>query len=142
MPKKKRRLDPVHRAICAVSPIRIGAEWFKVTVFPEGEWKDDNDIRGVCDYANREIRIRSEQNVGPDAVDTLLHECLHAVINDRAFGKFDAEDIADRGKYADLGELFVKAAEQGLINLFMDNPKLLSLFVKWWNPLLRRKERK
>ena len=141
MPRKKVSPDSVHRSILAVSPIRFGAEWFRIRIVPETQWTDSEDCRGVCSYVDREIRIKAEQNQGPDALDTLFHECIHAVINDRAFGKFETDDIAQSAKYQDLGELFVKAAEQGLINLFLDNPKLLALFVKWWNPALRRKER-
>jgi hypothetical protein len=141
VPAKKPKPDPIHRAILAVSPVRVGAEWFKVRVISEDDWSDGDEFRGCIAYGDGEIRIRADQT-GFDAVDVLFHEVVHAVVGDRAHNKFESSDIADRGKYTDLGELFTRAAEQGLTNLFLDNPRLLALFVKWWSPLARKRSKK
>jgi hypothetical protein len=128
---KKFKLSAVQKAINRLSPIKFGPDFFTVRVIPPDEWTCGEDDIGCIHYSANTIHIKA---CGSDsqAIDTLFHECIHGVLSDRAFGKFQAVDIVQAATYNDLGEFFTKTTEVGLTTLFLDNPDLLKLLITNW----------
>lgn len=132
--KSKPRSKPprsIANEIRAVSPIKFGPKFFKVLVRPRSEWDCDDDHVGCIHFRESEIHILADRNAAFEMVDTLFHEALHGAV-----GLYIHYYKDNTKKYPE--EEFVSAAEVGFNGLFLDNPKLLALFVKYWNPTNRQ----
>lgn len=66
---------------------------------------------GLCDSENQRIHLMMETS-NATMLDTILHECLHGI---------------DFNMHLELSERQVHALATGLVALFLDNPKLVSL---------------
>lgn len=142
MPKAKTKFkfSVVQKEINRLSPIKFGADFFTLRVVPPDEWTCGDDSIGCIHYNTQAIHIKA---TGSDVqqLDTLFHECIHGVLSDRTSGKFDTGDVAQAATFSDIGEVFTKATEIGLIAIFLDNPDLLKLLVSNWRASARRKEK-
>jgi hypothetical protein len=138
--KTKFKFSVVQKEINRLSPIKFGPDFFTVRVVPPEEWKCGEDDIGCIHYSAHTIHIKAGES-DTQAIDILFHECIHGVLSDRAFGKFESADIVHAATYNDIGEFFVKTAEVGLTTLFLDNPDLLKLLVFNWRASARRKEK-
>ncbi len=137
MPRKARKSKPrkpaktITAEIEAVSPIKFGPKYFKVIVRSGKDWSCDEGNIGCIHFRESEIHVREDNNTPFEMVDILFHEVLHGACGlylhyyKDSVKKFTEED-------------FVSAAEMGFNGLFVDNPKLLTLFVKYWNPANRQ----
>ena len=69
------------------------------------------------EYINSENKIiYNSKQTPPELVNTILHELLHAIFEDRVVGL-----VSDRNE-----ETIVNALANGLMSVFVDNPQLLN----------------
>lgn len=103
-----------------VNPIRVSHKRYTVTTLEAYNKKNPNGkesakLLGVCDFDHTTIAIR--QSSDPDtAITTLFHEAIHAVL-------FDRKCVAS--------ERLICQTEDGLLDLFQKNPKLIRAILKY-----------
>lgn len=139
MPNKARKSKPrdpsqsVADEIRATSPIKIGPQFFKVELFHKEDWPEDPETYGVISFKGNYIRLQQDKELIPPThlIDTFFHEILHGCVACFAHHFRSSPDRMQEEK-------FVQATEVGLTALFLDNPGLLALFVKYWNPANRQ----
>ena len=90
--------------------IKIGLRTYTLEV-KDVVTNSDDVLWGLCDRASGKIEITQHHDL-PVMQDTLVHEVLHAVYDDRGLEKGDEE------------ERIVKALATGLVQVLVDNPKL------------------
>ncbi len=133
--KSKPRKSPrsVVDEIRATSPIRIGPQFFTVELYLGEDWPEDSDAFGVISFKGNYIRLRRDKEFfsSTQLIDTLFHEVLHGCV-----ACFAHQFRSHTNSMPE--EKFIQATEAGLTLVFMDNPKLLALFVKYWNPANRQ----
>ena len=99
-------------SIFNVEKVKIGGIYWDIVPLP-----DDEKALGTCSTPDRHrIRINHHQwnKANEDYIDTILHECLHAI---------SAMKMGTR----QLSEFQVSQVAEGLEELILENPK----FVKW-----------
>jgi hypothetical protein len=129
MPSRKskhNRLSSPAEEIRRQSPVKIGPKFFQLLVFPRENWPCEESSIGCIHYLENEIHVKEDLKNPCDMIDTLFHECVHGVVT--LFLQSNREG-SGRGKNE---EHYVSACEVGLTTLFLDNPGLLALFVKYW----------
>lgn len=106
---------------------KVSAFDYKVTVVDKiVDDEDGTESWGQIVYEDYEITVQKDQPSASIAVDTLLHELIHAVWHNT--------DL--RGEVgAKLEERIVRNLSSGLIALFRDNPQ----FLKWMHKRLTGK---
>lgn len=75
----------------------------------------DDDAFGNITYAQKRIKVADDQDEG-QVLDTLLHEILHGIIHGPNLLELERE----------LEEKVVKVLSGGLLQVFRDNPELIS----------------
>ncbi len=130
MPKVK--TDPARAAVLRCSPIKIGANYFHLEVVSDDVWQEGEDFIGKISFRRKKITVRDTAR-GYVLVDTVFHECLHAIWNE---GVLNLPDMS----HAKTQELIASAYESGLAALFLDNPRLLKLFNHYWQPSIRKRK--
>lgn len=95
--------------------IKVGAKIYTVKMV--------TDLKSAYDAArlyaqcnNAEQRLEFDPTVGGDAVGHVIHECLHAIVDQCQFPRLTGSQE----------EQIVKRLAHGLAALFVDNPGLMS----------------
>jgi hypothetical protein len=100
------------------SEIKVGTLTYKIEVVFGLLDEEGKEVSGICVFETQTIKIDGVAPSKAWVVDTLLHELLHAVWNERGLPKKANEERA------------VKTLGTGLLGLFQDNPKLLTWIKK------------
>jgi hypothetical protein len=112
---------PLSSYIGAPKTLKVGAFDYKVSQVPKLVNDDGTESWGQIVYEDYEITVQSLQPSPSVAVDTLLHELLHAVWH-------NTDLRGEIGK--NLEERVIRNLTSGLVALFRDNPQLLKWIVK------------
>lgn len=91
------------------SKVKIGVHTYQIVHKPR-IFHDGREVDGLCDYDNGKIYI-SEVTKGSRRIETLIHECLHA--------------IEDSYKI-NLGEARVNALAPAILALLTDNRRVFN----------------
>lgn len=91
----------------------LDADYALIPLSEEDQVSPDSD-QGIIDFRDRFIRF-VESHSTKDTADTIIHECLHGILN--AF-MYDPERIVDE-------ETLVCMLTRGIVLLMQDNPTLM-----------------
>lgn len=105
-----------HRVRGLPPTVRVGLQNYRIEMMDPSDERYE-DTLGYCWPDERVIRLKAEQREASDAVDTLIHEILHAT--------FYAFHIDPENPAGD--EATVHRLGTALATVFRDNPQLL----KW-----------
>jgi len=123
--RSKEQKSKIRKEIEALNPIKAGHRFFRVCVFSSADWPCNDDHCGCVHFETPEIHIK-DSGSPCEMADTLFHECIHTCIclflQAFRMGKEGADE-----------ESYVSAVEVGVTMLFLDNPKLLPFFSKYWS---------
>lgn len=89
--------------------VRIIGKTYDIVLSPKASMPNEY---GLCDSERQRIHVMVDAS-NATIIDTLLHECLHAI---------------DFSIHLELTERQVHATASGLAALFLDNPDLVNLF--------------
>lgn len=89
--------------------VRIIGKTYDIVLLPKAAMPNEY---GLCDSERQRIHVMVDAS-NATIIDTLIHECLHAI---------------DFSMHLELTERQVHAASSGLAALFLDNPQLINLF--------------
>lgn len=130
--------DSAATALLRCSPIKIGPDYYRVKIVPEMNWIEEGENKsniGVLSFIDHEIRIRGDIR-GYALLDTIFHECLHAIWADRLDSPLEDSTAPTQ----EIQETIICSYEAGIPALFLDNPKLLKLFNHYWQPTARKRK--
>ncbi len=98
--------------------VRVGPHDIKITILPAADMADDF---GTIEMANLEMRLCDQYAAGSMAVDTVLHEVLHAIWH-----------VSLKETQAE--EAIVSTISSQLTQVIRDNPE----FVKWMQQTVKK----
>lgn len=105
--------------------VKVGYQRYRIDLMSEEERRNSGGKLGSCDHLRSVIKL-SDHLAGPEAVNTLLHEVMHAIWWVWSIGEETAEE---RG---------VTNITNGLCCVIADNPD----FCKWLSRNLNSKDSK
>ncbi len=138
-----KKIDPAFAALLRCSPIKIGADYFRLKVVSGKDWHEGDDYIGLISYRDGEMRFHDKAR-GYVLIDALFHECLHGIWNNHLANILDQWTLSSRmpvtPPLGNIEEAVVGVYETGLAALFLDNPRLLKLFTYYWQPSTRKRK--
>lgn len=93
--------------------IRVGTQEYTVSAV-SGLTSDEGEVNGLCEPQHLRIGVDDGLVSKALVVDTLFHEVLHAIWDERSLPNKPNEERA------------VRSLATGIVGLFQDNPKLLT----------------
>ena len=109
------------RSVRLPAKIELGYKTFTVQTFDPGPL---GHLAGAINRFRDKIAINVDQPNGYEAVNTVIHECVHAIYWLSDLGKQDSEDNSEAEE-----ERIVTAISNGFTELFRRNPDLVQWIV-------------
>ena len=98
----------------APKTVRVGTFTYTVAVVDGLKDDEGDDQWGLCIHSKQSIQIDNGHATPLAAVDTIIHEIMHAIWDERGLGKKEPEERA------------IQALATGLTGVLQNNPKLMT----------------